>query len=190
MSNWKVKSLYLYSHSSLGEFGSYRLTEFTSFELRKQNELPWEKVQIPFSDGGWVKRQGAQWESAPGQINCCFGWDPIIFVPQEALHPALKQFNRCVSIVSGCTPELAKRGWGGVRAITQGGHAPYLQVTTRGPFYYIPPTIQSTSVHLANHLIWWVFHPLHITLGNKLRFFIEENLPLILFRANLVQRLW
>ena len=139
MSNWKVKSLYLYSHSSVGELRSYRLTQLTLFELSKQNEHPWEKVQIPPSDGGWVERQGAQWESAPGQFNCCFGWDPIIFVLQEALHPALKQFSRCVSIVSGCTPELAKGGGGGVRAITQGGHAPYLKVTTRGAFLLHPP---------------------------------------------------
>ena len=60
MSNLTVKSLYRYSHSSVGEFGSYRLTQLTSFELSKQNEHLWEKVQIPPSDGGWVKRQGAQ----------------------------------------------------------------------------------------------------------------------------------
>ena len=156
MSNWKVKSLYLYSHSSLGEFGSYQLTQLTSFELSKQNEHPWEKVQIPPSDGGWVKRQGAQWESAPGQFNCCFGWDPIIFVLQEALHPALKQFSRCVSIVSGCTPELAKRGsGGGSEQSLRGGTLPISRLPPGGPFYYIPPTIQSTSVHLANHLNTW-----------------------------------
>ena len=143
MSNWKVKSLYLYSHSSLGEFGSYQLTQLTSFELSKQNEHPWEKVQIPPSDGGWVKRQGAQWESAPGQFNCCFGWDPIIFVLQEALHPALKQFNRCVSIVSGCTPELAKGGGGqsnhsgGARSLSPGYHQGGLFITSPHNSIYI-----------------------------------------------------